>query len=396
MKARLALFAVFATFIFFSFATFTPAATAPATKQEVVAAKQVLNERITNQGVRITGLEKEIEQFSVQVGPRGPQGEKGDTGATGSQGPKGDTGERGPQGPAGPAGIEGPPGKASGGEEPPIEEPPAEEGTKTLNCFPSPHLCGYPDATNTGPASGPLQPSGSITIGANQTVSGKEITGSVTVTGANSKLVNSVVNGTGGGGNGTTVVQLNSGAANFTIENSIIAGNGSETNAPESNVWNHYGLTFHVVNSYLHGTPDNIEGPAIVENSFIDVDAAYPKNHSEDIYLGGGQTVIVLHSTLYNEHGETSLIFGDSSSGNTCTVENSLLAGGGFTMGCNAKSGEKTGSEIIRNNHFARSPDGFFKCVGGYGMSYERGKTDNWTGNVYDNNGAEAPQFPNC
>jgi hypothetical protein len=34
--------------------------------------------------------------------------------------------------------------------------------------------------------------------------------------------------------------------------------------------------------------------------------------------------------------------------------------------------------------------------VGGYGMSYERGKTDNWSGNVYDDNGAEAPQFPNC
>jgi hypothetical protein len=65
-------------------------------------------------------------------------------------------------------------------------------------------------------------------------------------------------------------------------------------------------------------------------------------------------------------------------------------------MGCNAKSGGKAGSETIVDNHFARSPDGFFKCVGGYGMSYERGKTDNWSGNVYDDNGAEAPQFPNC
>jgi hypothetical protein len=277
-------------------------------------------------------------------------------------------------------------------EEAPHEEAPHEEPTRSLNCFPSPHVCGFPDATNTGPeALTVLTPrTGTVNLGAGQTLSNTELVGSVNVTGTGAKIVNSVVRSMGGGGNGTDLVNMGPGATNFTIEHSVIAGNGSKTNAPESNVWNHYADSgFNVIDSYLHGTPDNIEGPANVEGSFISVDAAYPENHSENIYLCN-ENATVRNSTLYNEHGETSLIFGDCSS-NEVIVEGSLLAGGGYTLGANAKSGGKAGTEIIRNNHFARSPDGFFPRVGGYGISYEHGKNVTWTGNVYDDNGAAVP-----
>lgn len=353
-------------------------------------------------------------------GPQGPRGERGATGATGPRGvqgpagPQGDRGEAGPRGPVGPQGPEGPPGKVvevpteeppaeePPVEEPPVEEPPAEEPVEEpteepvaqgLNCFPKPSACGYPDATNTGP-SGALTPrNGTVNLGAGQTLANTELVGEVNVTGSGAKIVNSVVRSSGGGGNGTDLVNLGQGATNFTIEDSVIAGNGSKTNAPESNVWNHYdNAGFRVIRSYLHGTPDNIEGGvALIEDSFISVDAAYPQNHSENIYLGGGESATVKHSTLFNEHGETSLIFGDFQ-GNTCTVEDSLLAGGGYALGCNAKSGGKAGSETIVDNHFARSPDGFFPNVGGYGLSYEHGKTVVWQGNVYDDNGAAVPR----
>jgi len=58
-------------------------------------------------------LEKEIEAFRKQVGPKGDKGDKGDQGPSGSQGPKGDQGEvglQGPQGLVGPQGAQGPQG----------------------------------------------------------------------------------------------------------------------------------------------------------------------------------------------------------------------------------------------------------------------------------------------
>jgi hypothetical protein len=387
---RIALAAFLALLIAVSIVATTTAATNSPTRSEFNA----LNQRVAT-----------LEARAGVPGPAGPQGPRGERGLQG---------ERGPVGPAGPPGkvIEVPAEEPEppAEEEPPVEEPverppveepaeepPHEEPTRSLHCFSAPSACGFPDATNTGP-SGALTPrSGTVNLGAGQILANTELVGEVNVTGSGAKILNSVVRSTGGGGNGTDIINIGQGATNFTIEDSDIGGNGSKTNAPESNVWNHYdNAGFKVIRSYLHGTPDNIEGGvALIEDSFISVDAAYPQNHSENIYLGGGESATVKHSTLFNEHGETSLIFGDGS-GNTCVVEGSLLAGGGYAMGCNAKSGGKAGSETIVDNHFARSPDGFFKCVGGYGMSYERGKTDIWSGNVYDDNGAEAPQFPNC
>ena len=58
-------------------------------------------------------LEKEIEAFRKQVGPKGDKGDKGDQGPAGPRGPKGDQGEVGPQGPqglVGPQGAQGPQG----------------------------------------------------------------------------------------------------------------------------------------------------------------------------------------------------------------------------------------------------------------------------------------------
>ena len=58
-------------------------------------------------------LEKEIEAFRKQVGPKGDKGDKGDQGPSGPQGPKGDQGEvglQGPQGLVGPQGAQGPQG----------------------------------------------------------------------------------------------------------------------------------------------------------------------------------------------------------------------------------------------------------------------------------------------
>jgi hypothetical protein len=273
-------------------------------------------------------------------------------------------------------------------------------------CFATPSACGYPDATNTGvPAGTALTTVSSVTLGAGQTLEGKIVTNGVRVTGANATIRNSVIK-TPSGGNGTTAIEMGNGANNFTIEHSEVTGNGSKTNAPESNVWNHYEDSgFRVIDSYLHGVPDNIEGGvAEVRDSFIAVDAEYPAAHSENIYLCGG-TANVQHSTLYNESGETSLIFGDGicGKGNTVTVENSLLAGGGYMLQPNSK-GVSAPVRIVNNRvgrcvtaahqdsgggyvcASGKDANGFWPRGGQYGLDTELGSSAVWSGNVWDDN----------
>jgi hypothetical protein len=273
-------------------------------------------------------------------------------------------------------------------------------------CFATPSACGYPDATNAGvPAGTALTTISSVTLSAGQTLEGKTVTNGVRVTGANVTIRNSVIK-TPSGGSGSTAIELGSGATNFTIEHSEVTGNGSKTNAPESNVWNHYNNAgFRVIGSYLHGVPDNIEGGvAEVRDSFIAVDAEYPGAHSEDIYLCGADAN-VQHSTLYNESDETSLIFGDGicGKGNAVTVENSLLAGGGFMLQPNSK-GVSAPVRIVNNRvgrclttahqdsgggyecASGKDANGFWPRGGHYGLDTELGSSAVWSGNVWDDN----------
>ena len=274
-------------------------------------------------------------------------------------------------------------------------------------CFATPSACGYPDATNSGvPAGTALTTVSSVTLGAGQTLEGKIVTNGVRVTGANATIRNSVIQ-TPSGGNGSTAIEMGNGATNFTIEHSEVTGNGSKTNAPESNVWNHYeDAGFRVIGSYLHGVPDNIEGGvAEIRDSFIAVDAEYPGAHSENIYLCGG-SANVQHSTLYNESDETSLIFGDGicGKGNRVTVENSLLAGGGYMLQPNSK-GVSAPVKIIGNrvgrcrSKTHQDDGGGYVCDGGadehgfwprgghYGIATELGREATWWNNVWDDTG---------
>jgi hypothetical protein len=275
-------------------------------------------------------------------------------------------------------------------------------------CFAKPSACGYPDAGTVGvPAGTALTTVSSVTLGSGQSLVGKIVTNGVTVTGPNVTIRNSVIK-TPDGGNGSTAIELANGATNFTIENSEVTGNGSKTNAPESNVWNHYNNAgFRVIGSYLHGVPDNIEGSvAEVRNSMIAVDAEYSGAHSENIYLCGA-SANVQHSTLYNESDETSLIFGDGicGKGNAVTVENSLLAGGGYMLQPNAK-GVSAPVRIVSNrvgrcltaSHqdsgggyvcaSGADSQGFWPRGGHYGLSAELGREAVWSGNVWDDSSA--------
>jgi hypothetical protein len=275
-------------------------------------------------------------------------------------------------------------------------------------CFPSPSSCSYPDATNTGvPPGTTLTPSGSRTLSTNgQVLSGVDLTGTVTVTGDDVTIRDSRLH-TNSGGSGSTVITLGQGAEGFTLEDSEVFGNGSKTNAPQSGVWNHYNNPgARVIGSYVHGSPDNWEGRVdLIKDSYLIVDARYPGAHSENVYICGS-TAIVEHSTLYNESDETSLIFGDGicGRGNTVSVTDSMLAGGGYMLQPNAKGVSApvtiTGNRVGRCLTPSRQDSGGgYVCSGGadaggywprgghYGISADLGQSATWSGNVWDDNG---------
>jgi hypothetical protein len=275
-------------------------------------------------------------------------------------------------------------------------------------CFPRPSACGYPEATNTGvPPGTQLTASGSRTLSQNgQVLEGADLTGKVIVTADNVTIKDSKIH-TNSGGEGTTAIELDNGAENFTLEDSEVYGNGSKTNAPQSGVWNHYNNPgARIIRSYIHGSPDNWEGRIdLVKDSYMIVDAEYGGAHSENIYICG-TTASVEHSTLYNESDETSLVFGDGicGRGNTVSVTNSMLAGGGWMLEPNAKGA--SAPVTITDNRVGRcltteSKDawGGYVCSGGadsngywphgghYGIAADLGNQATWSGNVWDDNG---------
>jgi hypothetical protein len=289
----------------------------------------------------------------------------------------------------------------------PVSQQPQQHSRPSGPCFSQPSSCGYPDATNTGvPAGTSLTNSGNVTLSAGQTLSNKNVTGEVNVTGANVTIENSKIH-TSGGGSGVTAIMLGNGATNFKLINSEVYGNGSKTNAPESGVWNHYNNSgAQVIGSYIHGSPDNWEGRVdLVKDSYMIVDAKYSGAHSENIYICGA-TAIVDHSTLYNESDETSLIFGDGicGKGNTVSVTDSMLAGGGYMLQPNAKGVSApvtiTGNRVGRCVTAAHQESwGGYECADGadsngywprgghYGISADLGNNATWSGNVWDDNG---------
>jgi hypothetical protein len=278
-------------------------------------------------------------------------------------------------------------------------------------CFSKPSACGYPDATNTGvPRGVALTPSGSRTVSTpGKVLSGLDLTGTVTVNARNVTIENSRLHRPRGG-SGTSVIQLTSGADDFTIRNSEVYGGSGSDDGIESAVWNLSNNPGAVaIRSHFHDCSECWHGSGTFRDDYIVVDAGYPSSHDEDIYVCNGR-VVVDHSTLYNLHRQTATIFGDTvcGGGNRLKVTRSLLAGGGFLIYSQANSDYATGRAQITDNRFARcvsrrtyhpgsggrtcrggrDPHGLYPLGGFFGMaaSYWPGRRQVWENNVWDDN----------
>jgi hypothetical protein len=312
---------------------------------------------------------------------------------------------------------------------PPAEStsPPAEESATppvetvpplaTSHCFASPHLCGYPDPTNTGvPAGVTLTPSGSITVNkAGTVVSGVDVTGTITIMASNVTVEDSRVTQTSTCGTtnscGNYAIGIAPGLTGVKLVNVETRTTPGDT--CQQDIRN-TGSQVTIDGAYMHACDGNVYavGPTVIENTYGITKIEIATDHIENVYLNE-TSVQAIHDTLENPVSQTAVIFGNSGGGtavtnctNQITVLDSLLAGGGYSIYPCAHAAQAGSSSIdIQGNHFARcrtaetyeAAGGHHPCVGGfdsngyypnsgsYGVasSYFAG-VGTWRGNVWD------------
>lgn len=297
------------------------------------------------------------------------------------------------------------------------------------DCFASPGACGYPDPAygNVG-ATGlcsSLTPSGSVTANTTgETITNLNITGDLTVTAPNVTVSNVCVNEPGNG-TGVLAVEVGQNAKGLALDDVTIQAAGS--NAFDTGVWNVYGVAVKAERVIITGAAESWHGPGDVEDSYLQAGAFYDDaqgpSHNEDVYLADSSWTGI-HDTLLNSSSQTAIFFGDtgSSADNSWTVENSLLAGGGYATYWNAKASTGPGVITIENNRWARclgatsfsgwgttctdtalnidggqgttgDGNGYYPYIGYYGGPIDGNCSapNVWVGNVYDDNNQTVP-----
>jgi parallel beta helix pectate lyase-like protein len=239
-----------------------------------------------------------------------------------------------------------------------------------LNCVGGPHLCGFPDATNTG-ASGALTPAtGDVTLSAaGQVYQNKNLRGCIVVSAPHVVIRNVKIACSGQYGIDVT---SNVPTASATISHVTISClDSGGTGIGELNL-----AVDHVDVSHCENGFDVDRDATITDTWCHDIGGYDP-----DCFQGhASQNVVIRHNTFIACTTCNSAII-DGCPGcsmNGFTVDGNLLSGGGYTLYCPAQTANPT-NVSIKNNRFGTSfyKDGYATdCVG-----------FPWSGNVRDSTG---------
>lgn len=268
---------------------------------------------------------------------------------------------------------------------------------------------GFPDETNTGvPAGTTLTNSGSITVTADGTViSGKRITGMIIVRANNVVVENCDINGSGNGGGGACVDQDAAYATRnltvrycklYAVSNGVRDQSSCGFGVRSWGDRGQSGLEVHHCNIY--GMENGIaNGAGYVHDNFIhdfqQWDGGPDKeSHCDCIQtftFAGASGQRVIHNTFwgYASSGDmapwpTSSCYAGSSQMSNVTIENNLIAGGGWSI-YGTQDGTGSGWKVI-NNHFSTK---FYPKGGYYGIATGL-SNEQWSGNVWHETGQPA------
>ncbi|WP_156027809.1 hypothetical protein [Candidatus Solirubrobacter pratensis] len=205
-------------------------------------------------------------------------------------------------------------------------------------------------------------------------IDGKDVTGGITVSADNVTIQNTRITASGAGC-GTTSTCGNSiitltGPYSVTVSHVELTSAGTTV---EHAIRNPAGGQLHINNAYQHGTIDSLCwcGNAEIRDTYSVIDLAIVGDHLENTY-SDGHTLLADHNTFINKQDQTANIFANTGNGsggpctNHLTINNNLLAGGGYSIyGCANSSSDGTGTVSITNNRVARCGGGVEVASGG-------------------------------
>jgi len=283
---------------------------------------------------------------------------------------------------------------------------------RSNDCGPDPHLCGFPDATNTGVPAGmalaPVQPGshgpgwsadsqGNVEVSGNGAVfAGYSVHGYVDVSGSNATVRDdSIVNyGTGINGDG---VNLSGNPSNVTIEDVSISSpygsSGDQGIFAGIKDINGEAMGTRVMDNNIADASTGVQiYIGLIQDNYIhDVTPAAPGSHLNGTTSNGSTVPLTIqHNTVFNPNGQTDAVslFEDFGVEANVVINDNLLAGGGYTVYGGQNAGGPQAYNIkITNNRFSTI---YFPQGGYYGYitAFNPSAPGNvWSGNVWDATG---------
>lgn len=270
-------------------------------------------------------------------------------------------------------------------------------------CATSPHTCGYPDGTTTGwTGPGTLVNGNVFLTTANATYQNMDVRGTIYVEASGITLNNDRVEV---GGSDAIGIALEPQASNTTITNSTIRGLGTTAStAMEVGVKDIQGTPvtgLFMRYDSLYDMGDGVQMyDGTIEDSylhdFLDLNGWHLEGYNSTGNCGdcappyGPHPVRIWHDTILNDNSQTAAVYegADFSPSQNIYTNNSLLAGGGYTVygGAVGVGSQANPSDIhFTNNMFSKV---YFPSYGFYGVCAYYSATapgDQWSGNVDDN-----------
>ena len=281
------------------------------------------------------------------------------------------------------------------------------QGPQTLNCAPIPHLCGFPDATNSGVRTGVVlkRVPEDVTSGAGwhydsrgwiavdtagAIFSGYSTSLNVDVTADNVTISDNRII-VSGNTFGVSVRHAN----NVTIQYNEIAGTDTSSGRLLVSIKDIYGDTANMKvlanNLYYVSTAVQVDAGLIQDNYIHDMGFVSGDHINGTTSNGGSVLLKIIHNTSFNQFSQTDAIslFEDFGVQANRVIDNNLVAGGSYCIYGGQNAGGSTVSNIqITNNHFARL---FYSNCGAFGYIAAWNPDAPgavWIGNIWDDTGA--------
>lgn len=283
-------------------------------------------------------------------------------------------------------------------------------GRPLTDCTRSPHRCGFPDGANTGvPARTRLrQVPGQVSsgpgwyydhrgfvavVGTGAVLSGLYIPYGVSVTASHVTIKDVKIVSSGQSVMGVALRHVE----DVTIEHSTIAGTNTGSGRLMVGVKDVYGdaTGTRVLDNNIFQASTGVQiYQGLIQGNFIHRLGKTPADHVNGVTTNGDtRPLVIRHNTIFNSFAQTDAIglFQDFGVVANVTIDDNLLAGGGYTIYGGEGDKGRPSHIVVKGNRISTR---FFRNGGYWGpaVDFDAGAPgDAWSGNVWDSTGRPVP-----